>query len=114
MENLIDFDDHMVEPKVEEVDVDEKPGELFRRALESIIPSAKQDDGVFGLNVKTNEIGNNNFSIKGNILMVQNKDTNVVKPFPINELDLWRLLLAQRPISIGMYLSDEKGHRILK
>ena len=113
VENLIDFDDHMVEPKVEEVDADEKPGELFRRALESI-PSAKQDDGVFGLNVKTNEIGNNNFSIKGNILMVQNKDTNVVKPFPINELDLWRLLLAQRPISIGMYLSDEKGHHILK
>ena len=78
----------MIEPKVEEVDADEKPSELFRRAFESI-PSAKQDDGLFGLNVKTNEIGNNNFSINGNILMVQNKNTNVVKYFPINEFDLW-------------------------
>ena len=60
METLIDFDKHTVTPKLEEVDGDEEPGEFFRRALESI-PAAKQDDGVFGLNVKIREIGNNNF-----------------------------------------------------
>ena len=48
---------------------------------------------MFGLNMMMKEIGNTDFSIKGDILKIQNKDTHVIKYFPIGELNLWKLPL---------------------
>ena len=109
-EDLIDLHDYDVSSELNKKDGE--AGDQFREALNSI-PFELRDDGMFGLNNETKEIGNNNFSVKGEILQVENKHTHVVKYFVINELDLWKLLLVKRPSSIKLNLSDIKGKQIL-
>ena len=54
VENLIDLDDYKVTPELFEED--DKSGEQFQRALNSIQPG-KRDDGLLGLNMETKTIG---------------------------------------------------------
>ena len=125
-ENLIDLDDDddddgndtslltkpLMSDNLKDIEVDdEKPGELYLQAINSI-PQRYLDDGVFGLNIETGTIGNNAFSVSGNRLSIQNKDS--IKHLDIDEYDLWRLLLVQRPASIGLDLKSVEGQKILK
>ena len=110
-ENLIDLNDEtevLSRPEIEE----EKPGELYLNALDSI-PLQLNDDGVFGLNVKTGEIGNNTYSVVGNMLITQNKTDGTVKNFEIDDPKLWQLLLIQRPTMIKFELKSQHDHDIL-
>ena len=83
-ENLIDLDDYQLDVNddgdgddtslqlkplmsddLKDIEVEEeKPGELYLQAVNSI-PQRYLDDGVFGLNIKTGTIGNNPFSVSG-------------------------------------------------
>ena len=110
-ENLIDLNDEtevLSRPEIEE----EKPGESYLHALDSI-PLQLNDDGVFGLNVKTGEIGNNAYSVVGNMLITQNKTDGTVKNFEIDDPKLWQLLLIQRPTMIKFELKSQHDHDIL-
>ena len=110
-ENLIDLNDEtevLSRPEIEE----EKQGELYLNALDSI-PLQLNDDGVFGLNVKTGEIGNNTYSVVGNMLITQNKTDGTVKNFEIDDPKLWQLLLIQRPTMIKFELKSQHDHDIL-
>ena len=63
---------------------DRKPGALYLQALDSI-PIKSLDDGVFGLNIHTQSIGNNNFYVDNNTLIVENKDDGTIQTFDIND-----------------------------
>ena len=110
--NLIDFDDVDVDSNELSFISDEKPGELYFRALDTI-PVRLIDDGLFGLNIKTGEIGNNRFSVGGDRLTIQNKINGSVKIFDIKDIDLWRLLLVLRPSAIKLNLESDHGRRIV-
>ena len=107
-ENLIELDDdaEILSPP----DIEDKPGELYFEALDSI-PLQYFDDGMFGLNVETGEIGNNTFSVTGNVLTTKN--INTINRFEINDLELWQLLLVKRPNAINLSLRDRHGRDIL-
>jgi len=62
------------------------------------IPRRNKDDGVLGLNVDTRLIGGDKFSISGNILTGEHGRKFLT--FTINDIDIWKLLLAQRPEEI--------------
>ena len=53
VENLIDLDDYEVTPELYEED--EKSGDQFQRALNTI-PSCKRDDGMFVLNMESRSL----------------------------------------------------------
>jgi hypothetical protein len=94
-ENLIDLDEDNDDIQVlSHSEINEKPGELYLHALDSISLQFL-DDGMFGLNVNTAEIGNNTFSVIGNMLTTQNKTYGTINNFEINDLELWQLLLVQ-------------------
>ena len=113
-ENLIDLDEDNDDIQVlSHSEIDEKPGELYLHALDSI-PLQFLDDGMFGLNVNTAEIGNNTFSVIGNMLTTQNKTHGTVNNFEINDLELWQLLLVQRPKLVKLDLRDKHGRDILR
>ena len=109
-ENLIDLDDDV--EILSHSDIESKPGELYFEALDSI-PLQHFDDGLFGLNVKTGEIGNNTFSVTGNVLTTKNKNDGTIKKFEIDDLELWQLLLVKRPNAINLSLRDRHGRDIL-
>ena len=67
---------------------DGKPGALYLQALDSI-PITSLDDGVFGLNIHTQSIGNNSFYVDNNSLIVENKDEGTIQTFDINDFVLW-------------------------
>ena len=91
---------------------EEKPGELYLHALDSI-PIHLNDDGIFGLNVRNGEIGNNTYSVVGNMLITQNKTDGTINNFEINDPKLWQLLLIQRPNIIKFELKSQHDHDIL-
>ena len=64
-EPLIRFNDDLV--KIE------GPGELYTRALATIPPDLR-DDGMLGLNTKNHTIGDWNFNVIGNTLVVRKRD----------------------------------------
>lgn len=82
-----------------------EPGELFKTALESI-PVRQRDDGVLGINTFTNRIGDYDVKINGDIL--QASKNGEIKSFVITDLELWKLLLVQRPNDIALRLKDNK------
>ena len=75
------------------------------------IPDKDRDDGVFGLNINRKCIGNNTFIVKGNVLIVRNNEDHSESIFVVNDVNVWKLLLAQRPGSL-MELKTIKGHYI--
>ena len=87
---------------------DDDDNDLFFNIVRSI-PVSERDDGVVGLNINTNLIGDNTFTVKGNLLKVYNDDSEVT--FEINDDDLWKLLLMQRPKNL-MELKTLKGNFI--
>ena len=95
----------------EAIQKNEAPGTIFLSALESI-PIASRDDGVFGLNVKSNRIGSYRFSIHGNTLHVFDENGNAFKQIPIHDYKTWQLLLVKRPRDIGLELKNTKGQNI--
>ena len=92
---------------------DGKPGALYLQALDSI-PITSLDDGVFGLNVHTQSIGNNSFYVDNNSLIVENKDDGTIQTFDINDFVLWQLLLVKRPHDVGLNFKNGKRKDVLK
>ena len=92
---------------------DRKPGALYLQALDSI-PIKSLDDGVFGLNIHTESIGNNNFYVDNNTLIVENKDDGTIQTFDINDYVLWQLLLVKRPHEVGLNFKNGKRKDVLK
>ena len=92
---------------------DEKPGALYLQALDSI-PIKSLDDGVFGLNIHTQSIGNNSFYVDNNSLIVENKDDGTIQTFDINDFVLWQLLLVKRPHEVGLNFKNGKRKDVLK
>ena len=84
--------------------------DLFLHIVRSI-PAREKDDGVFGLNVDNKRIGDNTFTVKGDVLRVYNDENGSEVTFQINDGELWKLLLAQRPKQI-MELKTLKGNYI--
>ena len=73
-----------------------EPGELYEQALE-IVPIEKRDDGRFGLNTSTRKIGDNTFTVEGDILKVVNEEDGSEFTFLIDDIDVWIILLAKSP-----------------
>lgn len=92
---------------------DGKPGALYLQALDSI-PIKSLDDGVFGLNIHTQSIGNNSFYVDNNSLIVENKDDGTIQTFDINDFVLWQLLLVKRPHDVGLNFKNGKRKDVLK
>ena len=92
---------------------DGKPGALYLQALDSI-PIKSLDDGVFGLNIHTQSIGNNSFYVDNNSLIVENKDDGTIQTFDINDFVLWQLLLVKRPHEVGLNFKNGKRKDVLK
>ena len=67
---------------------------LYKTALDSI-PRKLRDDGIFGLDWKHHKIGNYYFYVLGNTLFAEKHD--VKRAFNINDINVWKLLLEQRP-----------------
>lgn len=84
--------------------------DLYEDALNSI-PARSRDDGVFGLNTKTKQIGDYTFIVDGNTLYTTDSEGQV-KSFVIDDYDLWRLLLVKRPNDIGLKLKDIRRRNI--
>ena len=75
--------------------LDHPPQEsLYKQALDSI-SKKDRDDGIFGLNWKQKTIGGRPYSVTGNTLFVEREDGT--KAFNINDINVWMLLLKQRP-----------------
>lgn len=91
----------------EKVDIDE-PGQLYKDALNSI-PPLSRDDGIFGLNVTSKDIGGYHFSVKGDVLHILDSENNEIKVYVINDFHLWQLLLVKRPRDIGLKLKGPLG-----
>ena len=91
---------------------DGKPSSLYLRALDSI-PIKSLDDGVFGLNIHTQSIGNNKFTVNDNTLIVENKEDGSIKTFQINDYLLWKLLLVKRPNDVEFNFKNGKGKNVL-
>ena len=90
-----------------------KPGALYLQAVDSI-PLKSLDDGVFGLNIHTQSIGNNNFYVDNDTLIVTNKDDGTIQTFNINDYVLWQLLLMKRPSDVGLDFKNGKKKDMLK
>ena len=91
---------------------DGKPSSLYLRALDSI-PIKSLDDGVFGLNIHTQSIGNNKFTVNDNTLIVENKEDGSIKTFQIKDYLLWKLLLVKRPNDVEFNFKNGKGKNVL-
>ena len=85
--------------------IEDNPGEMYLNAKRSI-PKKSRDDGVFGLNVKNNRIGDYTYLVDGNTLHIINKEKQV-RSYVIDDSKLWQLLLIMRPKDIGLQLKDE-------
>ena len=73
----------------------EPPASLYTPALNSI-PKQERDDGIFGLDWKRQKIGNYHFDVIGNTLLLE-KHNGTKKAFNIDDINVWKLLLKQRP-----------------
>ena len=90
------------EPKVEkeewlpeDLKTLEPPESLYSQALDSI-PKKDRDDGLLSLNWRLRKIGDSYFSVIGNTLFIEKSDGSK-KAFNINNINVWLLLLKQRP-----------------
>ena len=115
--NIIDVNDNNVHktptliPNAEyEIKAEDDDNDLFSEIVKSI-PARERDDGVLGLDIKHHRIGDNTFTVKGNILTVHNDDNRTETTFEINDYDIWKLLLTQRPKTL-MELKTIKGDYI--
>ena len=121
--DLIDFDSPAVDEhkplapiklSPSDLDVDIKkeehlePGELYKEALD-IVPIDKRDDGRFGLNTVSQEIGDNTFTVEGDTLKVISEDGDE-NDFLIDDIDVWIILLARAPGNF-VTLSRRGGRR---
>ena len=86
---------------------DGKPGALYLQALDSI-PIKSLDDGVFGLNIHTQSIGNNRFYVDNDSRIVENKDDGTIQTSDINDFVSWQLLLVKRPHEVGLNFKNGK------
>ena len=91
-------------------DDDDDDDDLFLHIVRSI-PAKEKDDGVFDLNIDNKRIGDNTFTVKGDVLRVYNDENGSEVTFQINDDEVWKLLLAQRPKQI-MELKTLKGNYI--
>ena len=95
-----------IEPEVDDsITIEDNPGEMYQNAKRSI-PKKSKDDGVFGLNVEDNSIGNYTYIVDRNNLHIMAKGEHV-KTYTIDDPKLWQLLLVMRPKDIGLQLKDE-------
>jgi len=62
-----------------------------------IVPIEKRDDGRFGLNTSTREIGDNTFTVEGDILKVVNEEDGSKFTFLIEDIEVWVILLSKSP-----------------
>ena len=83
------------------------PGDLYIDALASI-PQLSRDDGVFGLNIESDHIGDYFFVVNGNTLFIMDHE-DVLKSYVIDDYQLWQLLLVKRPKDIGLKLKGPLG-----
>ena len=103
--NLIDVKDNpslpppSLIPEDSDIKYDDDDDDLFLHIVRSI-PAKEKDDGVFGLNIDNKRIGDNTFTVKGDVLRVYNDENGSEVTFQINDDEVWKLLLAQRPKQI--------------
>lgn len=107
--DLISFD----EIKTESVSPPEPDQELYDHILSSIPPKQRDTDGLLGLDSENNLIGGRSYTVNDNILHVQNDDgTNI--SIPIQEPDVWKILLLRNPKSQTNKMAVEKYRNIVK
>ena len=87
-----------------EISMEDKPGDMYKNALRSI-PIKSRDDGVFGLNDEDKRIGDYSYFVNGDTLHIIDHKKEI-KTFVIDDYNLWRLLLVQRPKDIGLKMRD--------
>ena len=97
-------DDEQEEKDYKTEMVQDNPGDMYRRALNSI-PIKSKDDGVFGLNDKDRRIGEYSYKVDGDTLHIMDHEKQVAV-FVIDNYTLWQLLLVMRPNDIGLKLKD--------
>ena len=95
------------EVEEEEEEDEEEEGDLYLQALHSV-PEYIRDDGVFGLSVRKGKIGSYYYSVRENILTV---DDGMNTSFLINDINVWKLLLLQSPTR-WMKLTNLRGKYI--
>ena len=96
---LIPMDAETYEKEEEEGEKYRPHVSLYKTALVNV-PVKSRDDGVFGLNAKTQRFGDNTYSVDGNTLKVTNDEDGFESVFVINDINVWIILLAQRPASL--------------
>ena len=96
----------VVEEEEEEED-EEAEGDLYLQALRSV-PDYIRDDGVLGLNVRKGKIGSYYYSVRENVLTI---DDGINTSFLINDINVWKLLLLQSPTR-WMNLTNLRGKYI--
>ena len=98
--NLIQIDDVKEEPfHLDDLDEIEAPGELYTQALAEI-PERLRDDGKLGLNTENHTIGDWNYEVAGDKLIVRKGDEE--DEILVDDYDTWRLLLVFNPKKIHM------------
>ena len=99
------YDD--IDELTDEKGIKSDPGDLYIDALASI-PQLSRDDGVFGLNIESDHIGDYFFVVNGNTLFIMDHE-DVLKSYVIDDFQLWQLLLVKRPKDIGLKLKGPLG-----
>ena len=90
----------------------EEPGELYISALRAV-PARYHDDGQLGLNSANDTIGDWDFTVSGNNLLVSrivDMDEEETDSIEINDFNLWVFLLVKNPKSINLPLRDPQGN----
>ena len=108
--DLISFD----EIKTESVSPRRTPDqELYDHILSSIPPKQRDTDGLLGLDSENNLIGGRSYTVNDNILSVEKEDgTNI--SIPIQDPDVWKILLLRNPKSQTNKMAVEKYRNIVK
>ena len=96
--------------KEEEEEEEEEDSDIYYAVLRSVYET-NRDDGVFGLNVDDNSIGDYRYRVRNNTLEVYDDDHVVRYPIKDN-INLWRLLLTKRPN--GMQLRVKSGGKYMQ